>query len=73
MKPWLRRAISGIIALIAFAMMLPNIIGPWSIVLTVCMILGPCAWVWVSAGRNQKLEIVGWAVQFGLLLLMFLG
>jgi hypothetical protein len=74
-QKWLRLIISGIVALLQFAVIFPNFIERDGVragmfIYALCLSAIPFLWISVFAGRNKTAEIIGWIVQFVLTVLI---
>jgi hypothetical protein len=73
-----RKASSGLLALFLFALMYPNTIdhqgnAPFTlIVLVLCCAVVPFALIVNFAGKNKKIEYIGWIIQLYLLASYFI-
>jgi hypothetical protein len=64
------RAVSVAIALLEFAVTIPNLISIGQFVYVCCLFGIPCLWVCMFAGRNKIVEAIGWAIQILILIMM---
>jgi hypothetical protein len=65
-----RRIVSVAIAILQLAVTIPNCMDVRAFCYVFCLFTLPCLCVCIFAGRNKKVETIGWILQILLLILM---
>ena len=78
MRKWLRQIISGLIALLMFAMTYPNVIGHDGVIIgafiyILCLSIVPFIVIFISVGRSVIWERIGWGLQIVIFMMIIFG